>query len=478
MVDTLKYPREKPGFLLLGSAEDVSSVPQHPEFDIILHHLDKGQVMPRIIGIISDDPTVIEDKIRRVRQDSGLALLPLVVFSSIKSPYSAMADGIYPPAFDPQILLGILRKWEPMRGEIDKFSSLSPNLARRERNRIILLRYLILRGVSQLEPMRDIHSATGYSYPIARLILNAAPYDECEADLKIMEDRGFLESEFVDTVHLCCGCGSFHLNFRETCPRCKSANLAEERNIHHFRCGHVGCEGEFHDMRCPKCRRQLKHIGVDYELPSVSFRCLGCHEGFGDPLVACLCIKCGKDFPVENAIKRIIRSYVLTPEGKRYAGDGHQESSVKSELGLLEFGVFKEFFTVQTAIAERAGKNFSLILVRGEFSGPSGRLESNTTSDSARQLVTVMKKTLRGQDIMTAHPAGGILALVPATSEDKAICIAGRIESAFAGNPGNSLQPTVTYYEYNGIPFEDAIDKLYATEKMAGDFHPIHINGS
>ena len=461
MVDTITSPREKPGFLLLGSAEDVSSVPQRPEFDLFLHHREADRDKPRIIGIISDDPAVIEEKIRRVRSDSDLALLPLVVFSSIKTPPLAMADGVYPPVFDPKTLLGILKEWEPMRGEIDKLSPLSENLTRREKNRLILLRYLILRGVSQLEPERDIHSATGYSYPIARMILNASPYDECEADLKIMEDRGFLESEFADTVHLCSGCGSFHLNFREVCPRCRSANLAEERNIHHFRCGYVGCEDEFRDMRCPKCRRRLKHIGVDYELPSVSFRCLGCKEGFGEALVSCLCIRCGKDSPVENAIKRVIRSYTLTPEGKRFSWEGRQEVPVKSELGLLEFDVFKEFFSAQTAISERAGKNLSLILVRGESSGSSGGQVDNGTAALTRQLVTTMKKTLRGQDIMTAPPAGGVLALAPDTSEEKAACIARRISSAFDGSSGGAPRLTVTYYEHNGVPLEEAIEKLF-----------------
>jgi hypothetical protein len=277
-----------------------------------------------------------------------------------------------------------------------------------------------------------------------------------------------LRGEFADIIHLCSGCGYFQLNFREVCPRCRSANLTEEMNIHHFRCGYVGGETEFPDMRCPKCRRRLKHIGVDYDLPSVSFRCFSCKEVFGEPQVANLCIKCGKDTPVEETLKRIVRSYFLTPEGKRYAVDGRREISslIKSELGLLEFEVFKEIFSVQTAITERSGKNFLLILVRGTMSeSPGKKIEKDgNISNLTRQSTAKLREILRTQDIITAPPDGGILALAAETSREKADCIAERIRGTFAGSFRSSFQPTITFFESNGTPLKEALEKLYNSE--------------
>ena len=272
MVDYLKLPQDGSAILFLGSEEDLKSIPQLSGFNIHFHSYEQDLRQLRIIGVVSENPAVIEGWIRWVRGNSELTLLPLVVFSSAKIPFQAIVDGIYPPVFAKEILLGILKEWEPLRSKIDTFSPLSVHLSKRENARLILLRYLFLRGLEKLEPVRDIHSRIGYSYPIAEMILPSADINECEADLRVLEDRGFLQGKFVDTIHLCDNCGFFQLNFREVCPRCRSANLVEERNIHHFRCGYIGHEAEFLNMRCPKCRRRLKHIGVDYDLPAVSFR--------------------------------------------------------------------------------------------------------------------------------------------------------------------------------------------------------------
>jgi hypothetical protein len=462
MADSQKYHQERPAFLFLGSAEDLESIPRSPGLNLHFHSCKKDREIPCIIGIVSEDPAVIEGWIRWVRGNSDLALLPLVVFSSIKNRLREMTevDGVYPPVFAKEILLGILKEWGPLRGKIDTFSPLSAHLPKRESARLVLLRYLSLRDLEKLEPIRNIQSRTGYSYPVAEMILLAADFDECEVDLNMLENRGFLQSEFADTVHLCGECGFFQLNFREVCPSCRSANLAEERNIHHFRCGYVGCETEFTDMRCPKCRRRLKHIGVDYDLPSASFCCLSCEDVFGEPLVACLCFKCGRDFPVEEAIRRIVRSYVLTSEGKRLAWDPHRESSVKSESGLLEFSVFKELFSVQAAIAKRSAKSFSLILVRGK-SGEG--IESNSDPDSIRQLAAAMKKTMRDQDVMAPSPRGGVLVLATDTSKEETMRIAERFRNLLAGS---FAQPSVIFVECNQTPLEEAMEKLYTQNEM------------
>lgn len=487
MSDSVKNLPEKPVVLLLGSESDLKSVPQFPGINFYFQSRRERAPLPEnsTIGMIfSQDPALIESWTKRLRGDRHLALLPLAVFSSLKSPVrvNAAIDRVYPSLPTREGLLNVLAEWQPLLNEIGLFPPLPDRLPNEKKKRAILLRYLLSRGLEKLEPERDFHSRIGYFFPIAETILQTKDFDECDTALRALENRGFLRSEFADTIHICSFCGHFHLNFREVCSHCRNANLAEEINIHHFRCGYIGSETEFlsRGMRCPKCRRQLKHIGVDYDQPAVSFRCLCCENTFGEPLVSCLCIKCGREFPVEKAIKQVVRRYFLTSEGKRYARNGPWEIPVliKSEWGLLDFEIFEEIFSIQTAIAKRSEKKLLLILVRGEISRQAeNKIKLGIPPTLTGQLAAVLKETLRTEDIITAAPGGGVLALASETFREKAGYIVKRIRAAFADSFGNSLRPIVTLFECNNseVPLKEAIEKLYVSKEITGHLPPTPI---
>jgi hypothetical protein len=120
-----------------------------------------------------------------------------------------------------------------------------------ERRRLDLLRRIADAG-GKIAPNANPQADCGYEYP--------APCDGCESDPGFLAWRNYLEQRFFDRVSLCPKCASHHLNVREICPGCRAAHLANERLLHHFRCGHVGtvsdCQSRADGGRiCPECNR-------------------------------------------------------------------------------------------------------------------------------------------------------------------------------------------------------------------------------
>ena len=97
-----------------------------------------------------------------------------------------------------------------------------------------------------------------------------------------------LDRRLADKVHRCPNCAWHTLNFVEVCPRCRGIDIEIENVIHHFACAYVGAWSEFRhgvDLVCPKCDEKLRHMGMDYEKPSDTYRCHACGYVFTESRV-------------------------------------------------------------------------------------------------------------------------------------------------------------------------------------------------
>src|SRR5262249_49631791 len=134
-------------------------------------------------------------------------------------------------------------------------------------------------------PTVDVASPFGHRWGGA----DSAFPDDPERQVAFLEDLaggGCLERGFFDTIHLCKTRRRYNLNFREVCPVCSSPNVEVADLVHHFRCAFVAPSSRFargSRLVCPKCDRELKHIGVDYEKPAQSFSCRPCGAAFREP---------------------------------------------------------------------------------------------------------------------------------------------------------------------------------------------------
>lgn len=70
-------------------------------------------------------------------------------------------------------------------------------------------------------------------------------------------------------------------------------------------------------MICPKCNEKLRHIGLDYEKPTRTFKCQDCSYTFLEPAVGCYCPVCDHAFASEKAKDMDIYSYTLTDKARR-----------------------------------------------------------------------------------------------------------------------------------------------------------------
>ncbi|MBR1787559.1 MAG: hypothetical protein IJ762_00005 [Bacteroidaceae bacterium] len=158
---------------------------------------------------------------------------------------------------------------------------------------ISLCKYALSRGMTRLNSTIVPSLTLGITAVYAGMMSNA--------EITYRENQKFRRSELiefnhrlleldyteyvrhVERIHLCPNCQSSHLIFAECCPKCESSHILQEPMIHHFRCANVSPESTYSydgELRCPKCRHRLRHIGVDYDRPTDTYSCQECGHTF------------------------------------------------------------------------------------------------------------------------------------------------------------------------------------------------------
>lgn len=139
-------------------------------------------------------------------------------------------------------------------------------------------------------------------------------------------ELGLIKRKFFDRMHTCRGCRSVRLNAREECFECHSANLVETTMIHHFKCAYQGPQEDFQqgsDLVCPKCARELRHFGVDYDKPGTIINCQSCSNSSSEAVVGFQCLDCGEHTDGEMIATRDVYEYSMTEKGVAFVEEGH-----------------------------------------------------------------------------------------------------------------------------------------------------------
>ncbi len=98
----------------------------------------------------------------------------------------------------------------------------------------------------------------------------------------------------------CRQCGSIKITQTFFCPRCKENDFNLTKLIEHFKCGNFSPEASYEDNKCPKCKKEIKAVGVDYRIMQNQYVCNSCGEIFNDISSRFLCLKCENKFPIEE----------------------------------------------------------------------------------------------------------------------------------------------------------------------------------
>ncbi len=190
--------------------------------------------------------------------------------------------------------------------------------AREERAEMTVLRLAHSRD-SAIEARFAPGSPGVISYP---LLGDAAPR---RAELEGLALLDLLRRRHFIRAHACDRCASQRLLAFEACHACGGSDLADEAIVHHYRCGCQEPETSFiqgNQLVCPKCRRGLRHFGMDYGKPGTVVHCRGCGASSPEPDPRFACTDCAAVIPGQQATATDWFHYDLTDAGVQALRDG------------------------------------------------------------------------------------------------------------------------------------------------------------
>jgi len=279
--------------------------------------------------------------------------------------------------------------------------------------------------------------------------------------LEELADAGMLRRRFFERLHICQHCDSSRLHAREVCVKCRSSHLAEQPLVHHYACGYQSVQSAFeagHSYVCPKCRKELRHYGVDYDKPGGVMCCRSCGDTMTEPDVEFLCLDCRQSTSGDHAGFRDWYEYDLLPD-----------SIVAVKGGKLPFSA-----SIDDAPRGRTLRDFTL-LVRHSLSVAkstgrplcAAKLTVDTTdlvtkvgqrgvSSVCELLRDVVVQNLREHDIVAAlHDA--VLVCMPETDDAAAKVAVAQIQHAIIATVRPKLN--IGFEIFSGVQ----IDQLLMT---------------
>lgn len=280
-----------------------------------------------------------------------------------------------------------------------------------------LLYFMYTRELKILEPTPYALSNTHYCFPF--LACNFSDFEEYQVleILDIATQEGIFKHKFIDRIYLCSNCKSGHLSYRETCPKCGSSHTDSFDIVHHFPCAYVGPITDFTNdiddqLNCPKCSKKLKHIGVDYDKPSVLHQCKNCDNRFQDFNVKAKCMSCTFDNSVEALVDKEIYEYEITKKGENYALQGYVSTpkDIEDIIGTVKFDTFKTVvrYEIERLRQTEGSSNIVAITIlnAGQFYAKVG---TNAQQNLLKDIVGEIRSSIRSSDMITFYSSSVIL---------------------------------------------------------------------
>ncbi|NNE29913.1 MAG: hypothetical protein HKN16_09760 [Saprospiraceae bacterium] len=280
------------------------------------------------------------------------------------------------------------------------------------------LQYLFTRK-KELSPIRNRKNKLGYSFPY---ISNILPESDQATLLTILEkacDDGLLKKEIVDRINLCKNCeGSYH-HFREVCAKCNSLNLTPVDLMHHFRCAYIGPSPDFKQgskLVCPKCDKELRHIGIDYDKPSEIYECNDCHHQTQQAEMRASCVDCGTENELQYLTTRNVNKYSLTAYGEEIAEFGLQKMDIEKFIPVKDRRIVTpETWTViaeQEILRQKSrtkGKVIKIVIDKSVFLPMNQRKREDLKKELLKELISYV----RPFDTITSKLRSEMLVLMP-----------------------------------------------------------------
>jgi Thaumarchaeal output domain 1 len=386
--------------------------------------------------MLGGSPSIVPD--RDLLASSDQPLLGIILIGSVESSeFAALVEQLPDPAipvadfgnnrdlrrdfvgegFDGSRIEELKQHFAPIWRRLDEFPF---RAGRDDRAEMMLLRLAYSRE-TMIEAKLAADSPPLVEYPMLGRSAAIRQRLEMLAGLDLLRRRHFIRT------HVCSKCTSARLNVHEVCPACGGQDLADEALVHHYRCGWKEPESHFVDGRelvCPKCRRELRHFGVDYEKPGNVSVCRGCGAANAEPLVQFLCLDCAGLTPTVDARSIDWHHYELTEDGLHALREGRLPRFeiaplLKGRTRAFTFQEFRLLATESLRISRRYKRPFTLArLSLANVDDLRGELGPLRMDLAFRIAVDAIVEALREADFVGADSATSVMIGFPETPAD------------------------------------------------------------
>jgi hypothetical protein len=139
-----------------------------------------------------------------------------------------------------------------------------------------LLKEIKKNNITTFKP--TITAGIGFHYK--ELEFEFRDFDEQIKFLNVLDKMGIVESKDGISIIRCNSCSGITFSLRYICSYCKSFNVKSGMAIEHDICHNIDFEDNYlkldGSLKCAKCNKTLKVIGVDYSKISI-FKCSACN---------------------------------------------------------------------------------------------------------------------------------------------------------------------------------------------------------
>lgn len=216
-------------------------------------------------------------------------------------------------------------------------------------------------------------STLGYTIPIYDFYLehNRISFKSIISIYKEYIGSKYIEYvDTVDVVQYCKYCNHTHIIYTETCPKCGSCKIKLQNMLHHFVCANISVEASYmvkDHLICPKCQKELHHIGVDYDRPTSVYKCDDCNASFTQANIRGTCVTC-KKVSTLNELRRVtIPSLKFSQLGiQKITQWGIYSAEHNGSVceGFLSYRTFVEYVTNETRKHNISPENNKLTTIR------------------------------------------------------------------------------------------------------------------
>lgn len=298
-----------------------------------------------------------------------------------------------------------------------------------------MLSFNFSRNRKVIKPIPYMLSAINFCYPGLSSSFHYTEEKKVFEILEMAENEGLISSEYFDKTHYCSSCYNGSLSYRSVCPKCSSSHATSQDIIHHFPCGYVGQMSDFTNeiddaLSCPKCNKDLRHIGVDYDKPSVLHTCNHCGNRYQDFDVKAKCLNCEFDNDVEILIEKELNAYQLTNKGENAVLFGYvaMQKEIEEIIGTVKFDLFTKMTKFEIERMKYSEHESFIALVQFKNSTELiTKVGKSKQRELIKNIVLTVRNSVKPFDVITFRNLSTFLFTINEESEMQARIILNQV---------------------------------------------------